>query len=62
VSTDRTVRLYKTSAIAQLTGRTTPAQLLSVDAGEDDTQSRSHGKRESWEEEVLRDGECSFSV
>jgi hypothetical protein len=55
---DKTVQLYKTSAIAQLTGRMTPSQVLSVGAGEDDVQSRrSHSERESWEDEgLLRDG------
>lgn len=63
-SIDKTVRLYKTSAIAQLTGRTTPAQALSVDAGEDDAQSRrSHSERESWEDEdLLRDANSSLPV
>jgi hypothetical protein len=52
------VRLYKTSAIAQLTGRMTPSQVLSTDVGEDDLQlRRNHSERESWQDEsLLRDG------
>jgi hypothetical protein len=64
VQVDKTVRLYQTSGIAQLTGRTTPAQALSVDVGDDDAQSRrSHSVRESWEDEgLLRDGMCFFFI
>jgi hypothetical protein len=57
---DKTVQLYKSSAIAQRTGRTASALVLSMDAGEEDSQSRrSHSERESWEDDALiRDGKC----
>ncbi|KAF9468652.1 kinase-like domain-containing protein [Collybia nuda] len=54
-SIDKTVRLYKTSALAQATGRLV-SHNLSPDVNEGDTESgRSQSERESWEDEVLLD-------
>ncbi|KAF5382497.1 hypothetical protein D9615_003045 [Tricholomella constricta] len=53
-SIDKTVRLYKSSAIAQSTGRSTTALVLSPDVdGEGKLPRKSNDVRESWEDDIL---------